>query len=428
MRRHVFAPIVGALAIAIVALPSLAQVIAITGGTVYPVSGPKIDNATVLIREGKIAAVGTSVDIPAGAQRIDARGKWVTPGFINAATNLGITEIQGVAETRDNAARGKDGIAASFTPWDGLNSASQLIAPARNDGITGAVILPQGGLISGQAAMIDLLDGNGDAMVRKAPLAMIVSFTNARGNGTGARGEMYARLREVLSDARTYATKRLQYEAAQTRQYAASKADLEALLPVLAGKLPILIEADRRGDIEAALKLARDYKLKLIIGGGAEAWMVAGDLAAAKVPVITGGILNIPRSFSTLGQRGDNAALLRKAGVSVLLISDSYGDGGTFNVRNIRFEAGNAVANGMTWDDALRAVTWAPADAFGVSDRVGALVAGLDANVVVWSGDPFEFVTQAEQVYIHGKRVDAPSRQDELMKRYKTLPPEYRAP
>ena len=428
MRRQLFAPTVGAFVVALVCLPAHAQVIAITGGTVYPVSGPRIENATVLIRDGKIAAVGATVDIPAGAQRVDARGKWVTPGLINAATNLGLAEIQGVQETRDNVARGKDGIAASFTPWDGLNAASQLIAPARNDGITGAVIMPQGGLISGQAAMIDLLDGNGDAMLRKAPVAMTVTFNNVRGSGSGARGEMFARLREVMNDARTYATKRLQYEAAQTRAFAATKADLEALQPVLTGKLSLLVDADRRSDIEAALKLARDYKLKLIIGGGAEAWMVASELAAAKVPVLTGGILNIPRTFSTLGQRGDNAALLRKAGVSVLLISDSYGDGGTFNVRNVRFEAGNAVANGMTWDDALRAVTQAPAEAFGVADRVGALTVGLDANVVVWSGDPFEFLTQAEQVYIHGKRVDGPSRQDELMKRYRTLPPEYRTP
>ena len=261
-------------------------------------------------------------------------------------------------------------------------------------------------------------------MIRKAPAAMALSI----GHTFGSRAEVLERLREVLDDAKMYATRRVQYEANGTRAYSASKGDLEALQPVLAGKLPVVINANRRDDIESALKLAKAYKLKLIIGGAAEAWMMASELAAAKVPVLTGGILNIPLSFSSLGQRQDNAALLRKAGVSVLLISDSYGDGFSFNVRNIRYEAGNAVSNGMSWDDALKAVTWAPADAFGVSDKVGALAVGLDANVVVWSGDPFEFLTQAEAVFIKGKRVDAPGRQEELMKRYRRLPAEYRAP
>ena len=408
----------------IVAAPATAQVVAITGGTVFPVSGPKIEHATVLIRDGKIVAVGAAVAIPDGAQRIDATGKWVTPGFINAATTLGISGISGVPETRDNVARSPNNVTAWFQPWEGLNAASQIIAPARNDGVTSAVIYPGGGMIAGQAAMIDLTGNAVDAMVRKGPAAMSVSI----GHTFGARAEVLAKLREVLDDAKTYATKRPQYEAGNTRTYAASKADLEALQPVLAGKLPVVINANRRDDIESALKLAKAYKFKLIIAGGAEAWMVASELAAAKVPVLTGGMLNIPLSFSTLGQRQDNAALLRKAGVSVLLISDSYGDGFSFNVRNIRYEAGNAVSNGMSWDDALKAVTWSPAEAFGVSDKVGALAAGLDANVVVWSGDPFEFMTHAEAVFIKGKRVDAPSRQDELMKRYRRLPAEYRAP
>ena len=424
MRTDRMARAIGAgLALGVAAIAN-AQVIAITGGTVYPVSGPKIENATVIIRDGKIAAVGALVAIPDGATRIDAAGKWVTPGFINAATTLGISGISGVAETRDNVLRSPNNVSAHFQPWEGLDAASELMAPARNDGITSAVIYPGGGMISGQAAMIDLTGNNADAMIRKAPAAMALSI----GHTFGSRAEVLERLREVLDDAKMYATRRVQYEANGTRAYSASKADLEALQPVLAGKLPVVINANRRDDIESALKLAKAYKLKLIIGGAAEAWMMASELAAAKVPVLTGGILNIPLSFSSLGQRQDNAALLRKAGVSVLLISDSYGDGFSFNVRNIRYEAGNAVSNGMSWDDALKAVTWAPADAFGVSDKVGALAVGLDANVVVWSGDPFEFLTQAEAVFIKGKRVDAPGRQEELMKRYRRLPAEYRAP
>jgi imidazolonepropionase-like amidohydrolase len=142
--------------------------------------------------------------------------------------------------------------------------------------------------------------------------------------------------------------------------------------------------------------------------------------------VLVGGIRNIPGSFDQLGSREDNAALLRRAGVTVVLVSDSYGDGDHFNVRNVRFEAGNAVANGLPWEEALRALTAAPAEILGVADSVGTLQPGRDANLVVWSGDPFEFATVAEAVIIRGTRVDGPSRQDELMRRYRTLPPTWR--
>jgi imidazolonepropionase-like amidohydrolase len=141
--------------------------------------------------------------------------------------------------------------------------------------------------------------------------------------------------------------------------------------------------------------------------------------------VLTGAMNNIPQSFSSLGARQENAAILRKAGVAVALIGNGGGDEEMFNVRNIRYEAGNAVAYGMSWDDALRGITLAPAEIYGVSDKVGSLRPGREANVVIWSGDPFEFSSRAEAVYIRGKKIDSPSRQDMLEKRYKTLPPKY---
>jgi len=149
---------------------------------------------------------------------------------------------------------------------------------------------------------------------------------------------------------------------------------------------------------------------------------VADKLAAAKVPVLTGAMNNIPQSFNALGSRQENAALLRKAGVTVALIGNGGGDEELFNVRNLRYEAGNAVAYGMSWDDALRAVTLSPAEAFGVADRVGALAPGLEANVVIWSGDPFEFATAAVHVLVRGREFTAPSRQDLLIQRYRMLP------
>lgn len=413
----------------VIAAPAGAQTIAITGGRVLPVSGPPIERGTVLIRDGRIAAVGADVAIPGDAQRIDATGKIVTPGLVNATTQLTVVDVGAVANTRNVSARGHDGIAAAFMVWDGLNPSSVLIAPARVAGITTVLIAPRGGMLSGQAAMLHLVEGSAADMVMKAPVAMVGEIGAPQAIGAQSRGELMLKMREVLDDARAYRQRKADYERAQTRQFAASRLDLEALGPVLDGREPLLIDADRASDIESALKLARDYNIKLIIAGAAEAWMVADKLAAARVPVMTGAMNNIPSSFSALGTRQENAGLLRRAGVTVMIIGNAGGgDEDAFNVRNVRFEAGNAVAYGMTRDDALRAITLAPAEVFGVADRVGSLQAGKDADVVVWSGDPFEFATQPEHVLIRGREVHDTTRQDMLEQRYKTLPPSYRRP
>jgi imidazolonepropionase-like amidohydrolase len=416
-------------AAAIVSSPVAAQTVAITGAKVYPVSSAPIENATVLMRDGKIVAVGANVTIPADAQRIDAAGKWVTPGLVNAATQIGVNEVGQVRDTRDDAARGKDNIAAAFSIWDGINSNSVLIAPARREGVTTVGVLPSGGqLISGQAAMLNLVEGMPSDMVIRAPIAMLAEIGQTDAAGVGARGELIVRLRELIEDTRAFMRNRAAYERAETRDYAASRLDLQAMIPVVEGKLPLLIAADKATDIDAALHFAKDNNLKIIIGGGAEAWMVADKLAAAKVPVLTGAMNNIPGSFEQLNSRQENPSLLRRAGVQVVLIGNGGGDEEVFNVRNIKQEAGNAVAYGMSWEDALRAVTLAPAEVFGVTDRVGSLQPGRDANVVIWSGDPFEFSTVVEHVFVRGREYTAPDRQQLLTERYKTLPPAWGAP
>lgn len=402
-----------------------AQTIAITGGRVHTVSGAPMDNATVLIRDGRIVQVGVNVPVPEGAQRIDASGKWVTPGLINAATQLGLVEVQAEGSTRDANARGRDGVAAAFTAWEGLNPASVLFAPARDEGITTVVVAPSGGMVAGQAAVIDLVPGSMTDMLVRAPAAMIAQITS----GVGNRGELAVRLRELLEDTRAYARRRADYERAATREFAASRLDLEAMIPVVEGRLPLIIAADRASDIETALRIAAEYNLRIGIAGGSEAWMVAGKLAAARVPVFTGAMNNIPGSFANLGSYQENAALLRRAGVEVALIGDAgVSDAQLFNVRNIKQEAGNAVAYGMSWDEALRAVTLVPARFLGIADRYGTIEPGKVANVVVWSGDPFEFGTRAEHVIVRGARIDTPNRQEMLQERYRTLPPDYRRP
>jgi imidazolonepropionase-like amidohydrolase len=403
----------------IVTTPAFSQTIAITNARVYPVSGPPIAKGTVLIRDGVIVGVGDNVTIPSGAQTIDATGKIVTPGLINSMTEVGVVEIGQVRDTNDASAKGNNNIAAAFKVWDGLNPSSTVIAPTRSEGVTTVIITPRGGLVSGQAAAIDLGSGHASDVLRRGPVAMIAQVSSAANAGTNARGELIGKLRALFDDVKYYMSHRGDYDRAQTRTLSAANTDLEALVPVVEGKMPLVIDADSMSEIDAALALARDYKLQIMISGGAEAWLTADRLAAAHVTVLTGAMNNIPGSFATLNQRQENAARLRRAGVNVILVGNTDGDENRFNARNIKYEAGNAVAYGMSYDDALRAVTLTPAEAFGLSDRIGSLQAGRDANLVIWSGDPFEFSTQAEHVFIKGREIKEKSRQDMLTDRYK---------
>ena len=397
----------------------LAQTIAVTGGTVYPVSGPKIANGTVLIRDGNIAAVGANVTIPSGATRIDATGKWVTPGLIDGGGQMGLVEINAVRGTREGALA-SDTVAAAFNVAEGINPASALIPVTRIEGITTALAAPDGHLISGQAVLIDLDGATIEQMVVKSPVAIVARLNeDVKDEAGGSRAGVAQRLRRVFGDALEYGRRKGDYGRAQMQPLAAPAVDLEALLPVLRGELPLIAVANRKSDIETALRIGREYKLKLILAGAAEGWEIADEVARAGVPVLVEPMDNIP-SYDALGIRYENAALLAKAGVKVVLMETD-----THNARNLRQQAGNAVSYGMTWDQALRAVTLSAAEAFGVADRYGSLEPGKVGDVVVWSGDPFEFTSAAEHVLIRGKEVPLRSRQTELFERYKKLPPDY---
>lgn len=414
-------------AVALAAPLCAQETVAITGGTVYPVSGPRIENATIVMTNGIITAIGTSVAIPANARRIDATGKWITPGLIASSSSLGGVEVGAVRDTRDLSARGTNSIAASFQIWDAFNPASVLLPVARQDGgITTAVLTPRGGLVAGQAALFDLREGSAaDAMVRKASVAMIATLDEAAAAGAGSRAEALAKLRTLLRDAREFSLARARYDAAAMRELSAPRADLEAMLPVLRGAQPLIVSADRASEILNVVALGKEFGIRVIIDGGAEAWSVAPALAAAKVPVLTGAMNNIPGSFASLGQRQENLALLRAAGVPVAIVGNGAGGEDGFNVRNLRYEAGNAVAYGMSWDDALRAITLSPAEIFGVADKVGSLAVGKVANVVIWTGDPFEYATQPERVFVAGRDTRVMTRQDLLTARYRQLPVKY---
>lgn len=400
--------------------PVQAQVVAITGGTIYPVSGPKVENGTLLLRDGKIAAVGANIPIPEGATRIEAAGRWITPGFIHGRTTLGLKlfEIGGQPDTEEDVVAGD--VKAAFNVADGIDPASIAIPVARLEGITSAITVPSLGLIPGQGVLIDLAGDRRDELVTKSPVAMIADLSQqSKEAGGGSRAGALQRLRRVLRDALEYEKRREDFRLARMQPLAAPAQDLEALLPVLKGTLPMFVIANRRSDIENALVLAREFGLKIAISGGAEAWQVAAELARARVPVLLEPLTDIPR-FDALSARLDNATLLWKAGVKVAVAQQDAA-----HFRDLRQAAGNEVRNGMSWDEALRSVTLSTAETALVADRYGSLEPGKVANVVVWSGDPFEFSSRAEHVFIRGQDIPLVSRQTELLERYRKLPPSY---
>jgi imidazolonepropionase-like amidohydrolase len=407
--------LIAAAAALLAAAPAGAQTIAITGGTVHPISGPAIPNGTVIIQNGRITAVGANLPVPAGAVRIDATGKVVTPGLFESATNLALVEVEAVGS--DYRFQDEDHIAAAFNVADGINPRSMVIPVTRIAGVTTVISRPAGGLISGQGIAFDLIGDRLDEMSIRSPIAMFGSVSeNEHDAGGGARGGMFMRLREALDDARVWARNPQAFERGETRNFSISRLDLAALQPVLRGELPLVLEAHRASDIQTAIRIAGEYDIRLIISGGTEGWMVADDLARARVPVLVKVLRNLPESFESLGARYDNAALLRRAGVQVAITT-----GETYKAFNIRQEAGNAVAYGLPYEEALRAITLYPAQIFGVSDRYGTLEPGKVANVVVWDGDPLELLTDVEHVIIRGQSVPLVSRETMLRDRYMNL-------
>jgi len=401
-----------ALTLALTAVTPLgAQTIVIRGGTVFPVSRPKIENGTVVIINGRISAVGASVPTPAGAMVVDAAGKWVTPGLIHANANAG-TGVAGLGAFGEAA---KDGdVNPSFNLAEGIDPAAFTIPITRTGGVTSGILEPNGQFLPGAAVAVDFAGDRADQMIAKSPAAMVIDLSgNSRRAGGGSRAGALARLRSLFADALEYDRRRLEYRRGAMQPLAAPAAELEALLPVLRGQLPVLVTANRRMDIENALKLAGEYKLRMVLSGAVEGWEVAAMIAKAGVPVALEPNSDIP-SFDGIGARLDNATLLREAGVKIII---AQGDPG--GERNLRFAAGNAVRNGLTWDDALKAVTLWPAEAFGLADRYGSLDVGKVANVVIWSGDPLDFAASAEHVYIKGRETSLRTRENELRERYR---------
>lgn len=416
---------------ALAALPARADTIAITGGTVYTL-GPagKIEHGTVIIKDGKIAAVGADLAVPAGARVIDATGKVVTPGIIDPQSQFGVDEVDQVNETQDQALTSTR-YSAAFDVAEGINPRSVLIPVNRVEGVTRAVVAPNSGtsVFAGRGAVISLMGEDGYLL--KDPVALFVTLGEAgKKLAGGARSGSLLVLREALQDARDYGANRAAYDKAGRRAYSLTRMDLEALQPVVNGQMPVVVSVDRASDIQAVLKLAAEFKLRLVISGGAEAWMVADDLAKAKVPVILNPTRDLPEAFESLNATLEDAARLQKAGV---LIAFETGD--SHKSWNVKQMAGNASANGLPWLEAVKAITVNPARIYGLDKSVGTLETGKDADLVVWSGDPLELTTFADAVFIRGRAAPMTDRQMELRDRYMpyvkgtpALPPGYTQP
>ncbi|MDQ8754968.1 amidohydrolase family protein [Sphingosinicella sp. LHD-64] len=403
--------------LALAAAPAAAETVAVTNARLVTM-GPDgtIERGTIVLRDGRIAAVGANVAAPADARVIDAGGRIVTPGLIAANTGLGLIAVRSVEAANDRAAD-MTGISAAFDAGDGLNPDSLLIPVARLGGITRAITTPayddspgREMLFAGQAAAVAL---GGPMLVRRG-VAMVLEMGDAGAERAGgARAAELVALRANLAEVRDYARRRAAYDRGETRDYSLSRADLEALVPVVEGRMPLLVSASRASDIRAILTLAREERLRIVLEGAAEGWRVADELVRANVPVLLTPVDNIPISFETLGATLDNARRLQAAGVLV-----AFQGNGNHRERELRYNAGNAVAVGLPWEQGLAAITINPARIFGLADRVGSLETGKDADLVIWDGDPLDTLGRPTAIFIRGEPQPMTSRQTLLRDRY----------
>ena len=439
--------IAGAVAALAVSAPALAQqTVAIVGGRVLTGTSV-IENGTVVIRDGRIASVGTG-GAPAGARIIDAAGKVVAPGFVAVDSGLGGSEVSSVRGTNE-LRNASNSLSAAFDVSYGLDPWSFTLPVARLGGVTRAVVVPQHpgssgghyhedetagvgdgglhepGLFAGQAAIVHLAQGQ-DILV-KPRVAMVAPFGEAgAGVAGGARGAEFVLFKETLAEVRLYARNKSAYERAGLRDLMLSRADLEALIPVANGDMPLIVSVSRASDILQVLRLAREEGVKVILDGAEEGWLVADRIAAANVPVLLNPTDNLPNDFEMRAARMENAAALNAAGVTIAIKGN---EGSTHRAREARYNAGNAVSHGLPYGAAIAALTVNPARIFGMAGQFGQIAPGAAGDVVVWSGDPLEPLSQPSAVFVNGVEQPLTSRPLMLRDRYRQqtpMPPAYR--
>jgi imidazolonepropionase-like amidohydrolase len=411
---------------------------AFTGARVFTMTGAPIDDGTVVVENGRIREVGKGVRPPARATVIDARGQWIFPGFIESYTHLGLAEIDLVQVMRDDE-EGTDPVAPQLKALDSYYTESDLIPVTRLHGITDAFAAPgEGDVFAGSGAVVHLDGATPDQVLVKEGAALVVNFGelpkerySSRKQIPSTRMGVAAVVRDAFTKALDYRAKWADYEAkkdAKSKPATGKKGSegggppappdrdlkMEALLPALLGKVPVFARAHRVDDILTAVRLAEEFKLHLVISHGTEAYKVADLLASRKIPVVVGPITVQPERVETLGAIYDNAARLQRAGVVIAIQS-----GETLNARMLPYEAGLAVAYGLPWEQAIRAVTINPAQIFGVADRIGSLKPGLDADLIATEGDPLQPLSRLCHLMIRGRPVPLTSRQTALYEKWR---------
>jgi imidazolonepropionase-like amidohydrolase len=415
-------------ALALSAVPATAQDMVITNAKVVIGDGSDpIEGASVVVRGGRVVAAGRNVTAPQGVPSIDAGGRWVTPGLFATITTLGLADVGAVSESNDISASGAP-FSASLDAAQAINPTSQDILVHRAAGITRAAsaIRPSGSIFAGQGAIIDL-DGDPQAvMVPRAFQRVDLGEGGARIAG-GSRTAAYVLLRSALREAQVLSQRSGvpgTTEITKGDKVMLGRFDAEALVPVVTGRQKLYVEVERAADIRSVLALRTEFpRLDLVLVGASEGWMVASEIAAARVPVIANGLNDLPETFQQLAATQSNIGRMKRAGVIVAINADA-----DQNPRRLSQVAGNLVAltkvpgaSGLSWGEAFAAISSVPAEISGLGGRAGVLKPGAVGDVVIWDGDPLEVGSVPTKVYIGGVEQSLENHQSRLRDRYKTL-------
>ena len=408
------------------ATPAAAQDVAIVNAKLVIGDGSApIDGGTVVVRGGKVVAAGAGVAVPAGVERVDAQGRYVTPGIVAAFSRVGLTEVDAVTGTNDRSAS-KSRFSAALDIAPALNPMGSPVAVNRASGVTRAIVAPSGSgsLFAGQGAVVDLADDM--EMVTKPRALQFVAFgEDGSAKAGGSRAATFLLFREQLLAARSYAR-----NPATLAEWGSDaliqRADADALVRVIDGTTPLFVRVDRAADIINVIKLKGEFPaLKLVLVGATEGWLVAREIVAARVPVLVSPLTDLPSSFEQLGATQSNAGRLKAAGADVSV--GVFDDDDAHKMGYATQYAGNLVglarvpgASGLTWDQAFASISSVPARAVGMEASIGSLRPGRVGDVVIWDNDPLELGSRPTAVWIDGKAQSLTTRQDRLRDRYAT--------
>ncbi|WP_066656419.1 MULTISPECIES: amidohydrolase family protein [unclassified Sphingomonas] len=406
------------------AFPASAQTVAVTNARLVIGDGSApVEGGTVVVRDGRVVAAGAGVAVPAGVPVIDAGGRWVTPGLFAGFSRVGIVEVDGVSETDDSAA-GNSVFNAAIDVSSAVNPKTSAITVNRAEGITRAVVAPEarGSIFAGQGAVIDL-GADMDAVSKPRAFQFMVYGEEGGRRAGGSRPAAIAMLKNILFEVRDYARAPASF-ADRGKDALLTRADAQALVPVVTGQVPLLVHVERASDILVVLDLKREVPgLKLVLVGANEGWTVARQIAAAKVPVLASALSDLPASFEQLAATQSNIGRMQAAGVLVGI--GMINDDEARQARLIKQYAGNLVAltkvpgaSGLDWGQAFATISSKPAEAIGLGGDYGSLRPGRRGDIVMWDGDPLEIGTAAVRVFIDGIEQPIETRQDQLRKRY----------